>query len=238
MDAKPGMPGNKDAEPGMPGNKDIEPGMPGNKDIEPGMPGNPVTLTDPKMMRALAHPARIAIWSYLGLHGPATATQCADVAGLSPSACSYHLRTLARYGFVEEDRESAADGRERPWRARLLAFSMEDSPDAPAAYRVANRLLVENLREAAEEVRVRFLDRKSEYPHEWQRALGETFSAAHVTPAELDEMRAKVMEVLDQYLRLDPAERSPGALPVQVTFDLFPWFGPEEARQQEHGEES
>ena len=204
----------------------------------PGMPGNPVMLTDPKMMRALAHQARIAIWSYLGLHGPATATQCAEVAGLSPSACSYHLRTLAKYGFIEEDRESAADGRERPWRVRLLAFGMEDSPDAPAAYRVANRLLVENLREAAEEVRVRYLDRKSEYPHEWQRVSGETFSAAHVTPAELDEMRAKVWEILQQYLRLDPAERSPRALPVQVTFDLFPWFGPEEARRQEHEEES
>jgi DNA-binding transcriptional ArsR family regulator len=204
----------------------------------PGMPGNPVTLTDPKMMRALAHRARIAIWEYLGLHGPATATQCAEVAGLSPSACSYHLRTLAKYGFVEEDRESAADGRERPWRVRLLAFSMEDSPDAPAAYRVANQLLVENLREAAEEVRVRYLDRKSEYPHDWQRASGETFSAAHVTPAELDEMRAKVQGILDQYLRLDPAERSSGALPVQVMFDLFPWFGPEEAWQHEHGEGS
>jgi predicted ArsR family transcriptional regulator len=204
----------------------------------PGMPGNPVTLTDPKMMRALAHRARIAIWEYLGLHGPATATQCAAVAGLSPSACSYHLRTLAKYGFIEEDRESAADGRERPWRVRLLAFNMEDSPDAPAAYRVANQLLVENLREAAEEVRVRYLDRKSEYPADWQRAPGEVFSAAHVTPAELDELRAKVMEVLGQYVRLDPAERSPGALPVQVMFDLFPWFGPEEARKHEHGEKS
>jgi DNA-binding transcriptional ArsR family regulator len=204
----------------------------------PGMPGNPVTLTDPKMMRALAHRARIAIWGYLGLHGPATATQCAEVAGLSPSACSYHLRTLARYGFVEEDRESAADGRERPWRVRLIAFSMEDSPNASAAWRVANQLLVENLREAAEEIRVRYLDRKSEYPHEWQRVSGETFSAAHVTPAELDEMRAKVWEILEQYVRLDPAERSPGALPVQVTFDLFPWFGPDEARRDEHEEES
>ena len=81
---------------------------------EPGMPGNPVELTDPRMMRALAHPARIAIWAHLGLHGPATATECAEIAGLSPSACSYHLRTLARYGFVEEDPDSAADGRERP----------------------------------------------------------------------------------------------------------------------------
>ena len=68
------------------------------KSIEPGMPGNPVRLTDPKMMRALAHPARIAIWSHIGLRGSVTATECAEVAGLSPSACSYHLRTLARYG--------------------------------------------------------------------------------------------------------------------------------------------
>ena len=76
--------------------------------IEPGMPGNPVKLTDPKMMRALAHPARIAIWTHIGLRGSVTATECAEVAGLSPSACSYHLRTLARYGFIEEDRASAA----------------------------------------------------------------------------------------------------------------------------------
>ena len=96
------------------------------------MPGNPVEITDPRMMRALAHQARIAIWTHLGLHGPATATEVAGIAGLSPSACSYHLRTLARYGFVEEDRTVAADGRERPWRARLLAFTMQDRPDTPA----------------------------------------------------------------------------------------------------------
>jgi Helix-turn-helix domain len=59
---------------------------------------------------------------------PATATECAEIAGLSPSACSYHLRTLARHGFVEEDRASAADGRERPWRARLLAFNISEGP--------------------------------------------------------------------------------------------------------------
>jgi DNA-binding transcriptional ArsR family regulator len=182
---------------------------------EPGTLANPVKLTDPKMMRALAHPARIAIWMHLGLRGSATATECAEVAGLSPSACSYHLRTLARYGFVEEDRASAADGRERPWRARLLAFSMEERPDTPAAGRVAGRLLVESLRADSEETRARYLDRKSEYPAEWQAASGETFSVANVTAEELDEMR--------------PAERSPGALPVRIMLDLFPWFGPEEA---------
>src|ERR1700689_344245 len=101
--------------------------------VEPGMPGNPVRLTDPKMMRALAHPARIAIWSHIALRGSVTATECAEVAGLSPSACSYHLRTLAKYGFIEEDRASAANGRERPWRARLIAVSVGGGADSPPA---------------------------------------------------------------------------------------------------------
>jgi hypothetical protein len=200
------------------------------KHAEPGMPGNPVRLTDPKMMRALAHPARIAIWTHIAMRGSATATECAEVAGLSPSACSYHLRTLARYGFVEEDRAAAADGRERPWRAKLLAFTMEEGPDQSAAWRLANRLLVESLRAEAEEMRARYLDRKSEYPADWQAAAGEMFSIAHVTPDELQELGAKVLEVLAPYVRLNDAERSPGALPVRVMVDLFPWFGPEEAK--------
>jgi predicted transcriptional regulator len=197
---------------------------------EPGTLGNPVKLTDPKMMRALAHPARIAIWTHIGLRGPATATECADVAGLSPSACSYHLRTLARYGFIEEDRASAVDGRERPWRAKLLVFTMEDRPDTPPAERVASRLLAENFRADAEEIRVRYLDRKSEYPADWRAAAGEMFSVAHVTPDELNELRAKMLEIMAPYVRLDPAERTAGALPVRLMVDMFPWFRPEEAQ--------
>src|ERR1700683_4917748 len=204
-------------------------GKAGAPAAEPGMPGNPIKLTDPRMMRALAHQARIEIWTYLGLHGPATATECAEVAGLSPSACSYHLRTLARYGFVEEDRASAA-GRERPGRARFLPFTMSEDPSEPAATRVAGRLLAENIRAAAEAARLRYVERETPYPAEWQAASGEMFSVAHVTAAELDEMRAKVLEVMAAYIRLDPAERSPGALPVRLMVDMFPWFGPEEAK--------
>ena len=204
---------------------EVQPGS----EVEPGMPGNPIRLTDPKMMRALAHPARIAIWTHIAMRGSATATECAEVAGLSPSACSYHLRTLARYGFVEEDRAAAADGRERPWRARLLALTLEEGPDEPAAGRLASRLLAESFRDAAEETRARYLDRKSEYPADWQAAAGETFSVAHVRPDELDELRAKILEVMAPYIRLDEAERSPGALPVRIMLDMFPWFRPEEA---------
>jgi hypothetical protein len=55
------------------------------------------------------------------------------------------------------------------------------------------------------------------------------FSVAHVTPDELSELKAKVLAVMEPYIRLDPAERSPGALPVHILLDMFPWFRPEEA---------
>src|SRR5579859_3738230 len=175
-----------------------------------------VELTDPKTMRALAHPARIAIWTHLGLRGPATATECAQIAGLSPSACSYHLRTLARYGLVEEDRDSAADGRERPWRARMIAFNISAGPDVPPATTLASRLLVENMRAAAEDIRVKYVTRASEYPAAWQAAVGELFSVAHVTPAELERMREQVVEVMAPYVRLEPDSRPTGARPVRI----------------------
>ena len=57
--------------------------------------GKYVEMTEPSAIRALAHPARMAILAYLD-EGPATATECSTAADESPSACSYHLRTLAR----------------------------------------------------------------------------------------------------------------------------------------------
>ena len=181
-------------------------------------------------MRALTHPVRLALLEALNLEGQLTATQAGELIGEPPNTCSFHFRQLAKYGFVEEDRASAADGRERPWRARLIAFTLEDQPDSSAGERMASRLLVENLRASAEEVRTRYLDRQYEYPADWRSAAGETFSAAHVTPDELDELRMKVLAVMEPYVRLDPGERSPGALPVRIMLDMFPWFGPEEAQ--------
>src|SRR6185437_9949446 len=71
-------------------------------------------LTDPKAMRALAHPLRWALLEALGHAGTLTATQASDMLGESPANCAFHLRTLARYGFVEE--AGGGKGRERPWR--------------------------------------------------------------------------------------------------------------------------
>ena len=95
---------------------------------EPGSPENPLEISDPRALRALAHPARLSILQHLVLDGPATATECAEVAGLSPSACSYHLRALARYGFVDEDPSGGPDRPHRPGRARVVASTVGSDP--------------------------------------------------------------------------------------------------------------
>ena len=181
------------------------------------------------MMRALAHPARIAILQSLAFDGPATATECAQVAGLSPSACSYHLRALARYGLVEEDLASAPDARYRPWRARVIAMSIKDEPGQPAAVRAAGLLLKESLLANFDELRAQYLDRESRYPADWRSVAGYNQDVLHVTAAELESLRGQIQDLLDSYRRLDRATRPPGAQRVHVLLDLVPSFDPDPA---------
>src|SRR6266542_6015208 len=105
-------------------------------------------VTDPHVMRAMAHPVRLAILEHLFVHGPATATECARAVGDSPSNCSYHIRTLGRYGFVEEG--ETKDGRERRWRRRVRGWrtSGAGSGEQAAAETVLRNVAVERDRAA------------------------------------------------------------------------------------------
>src|SRR5438876_11149922 len=76
-----------------------------------------IVLSDPRAIRALAHPARLAIIEALLPGDELTATERASLTGLSPSATSYHLKALQKWGIVEAG-HARADRRDRPWRAR------------------------------------------------------------------------------------------------------------------------
>src|SRR5580658_2550387 len=71
-------------------------------------------VQDAPTLRALAHPVRLALLEALGHQASLTATEAAKIIGESPSACSFHLRMLAKYGLVEDAGGGA--GRRRPWR--------------------------------------------------------------------------------------------------------------------------
>lgn len=72
-------------------------------------------ISDPKTIRALAHPLRLDLLELLATGGPATAAQCGRALGATQANCSFHLRQLAKYGFVE-DAGPGSDRRERQWR--------------------------------------------------------------------------------------------------------------------------
>ena len=117
----------------MKGSLDICPGT-RNREGMPSHRGGPRpearrTVTDVRVLGALAHPARVRLLNHLIEVGPSTATECATVAGVTPSACSYHLRHLARFGLVERtDPGAGRDGRERWWRAAQTGLSIVPTP--------------------------------------------------------------------------------------------------------------
>ncbi len=92
-----------------------------------------VELVDATAIRAIAHPARLLVIEALYDQGrELTATQAAALAGTSPSAMSYHLRALERFGIVRRA-EAGRDARERPW--VRAAKDLRIRPPAPASSR-------------------------------------------------------------------------------------------------------
>ncbi|MEC3916319.1 ArsR/SmtB family transcription factor [Nocardia sp. CDC160] len=75
----------------------------------------PERISDVAALRLLAHPLRRRIEEQLR-GGPVTATSLAAALGESSGLTSYHLRQMAKYGFVEEVPELST-GKERWWRA-------------------------------------------------------------------------------------------------------------------------
>jgi DNA-binding transcriptional ArsR family regulator len=178
-------------------------------------------LRDPGLLRALAHPARLSITSYLNTGTAATATELAEVVGLSPSATSYHLRALARAGLIEEA-PSRGDGRERVWTSALRSYSVATDQHAEPEVRAAEDQLIDAFL-VLEEERVRqFLARRDEEPPEWFAAAFAAETLLDVTAAELDELRDKVMDVVNPYRKGQRADIPDGTRTVSASFRAFP----------------
>jgi DNA-binding transcriptional ArsR family regulator len=149
-----------------------------------------LTLKDPRAMRALAHPTRLALLDHLHSVDQATATECGAAVGDSPSSCSYHLRALARWGFVQEAERGA--GRERPWRA--AAARIEFEADGFEATVLRDELVgrqQQRLRDA--------LRREHELPPRWRRATQTSSASLELRPSELDELGERFEALLDEF---------------------------------------
>src|ERR671930_390886 len=109
-------------------------------------PSGQIHLRDPGALRALAHPARMVVVDELYQGNERTASELAALTDLSPSAMSYHLRALERWGVVERG-EARADARERPWRASGRSLSFVSDADSAAAVDVIAAGYLQQLRD-------------------------------------------------------------------------------------------
>ena len=187
-----------------------------------------VEVADPRAMRALAHPLRLDLLDLLAMQGTATATRCAELLGESQASCSFHLRQLAKYGFVEE--AQPASWRERPWRLTSASrrwSSVQPDPAGPLAAAELGRVFVE--REAARLLAWHRTSNAS--PQAWQQASKVSTTPLWRTTTELQEIAARLVQVAveaEDHLRErveDPATRPAAARPVQLLIAGYPLPG-------------
>lgn len=170
-------------------------------------------LRDPRDIRALAHPARMAIIDALASGDELTATECAALTGLSPSATAYHLKFLERHGFAEPA-PPRDDARERPWRAtRRTEVDLDASTPAGAAATAAVALAHIDRTRALGQA---FMAGAHEEPKEWQDAAALTNADLWLTAEETGAMTAAIDAVLEPYRGRARADRPEGSRRVRV----------------------
>jgi DNA-binding MarR family transcriptional regulator len=180
-------------------------------------------VSNPRAVRALAHPGRLLIMRMLNSAGPATASECARVAGMSPSAASYHLNQLARYGFVREA-PGRGDRRERVWEALVRGFSITTAgasdDEALAVEAETARSFLETSRITSE----RWMQRYPHEPAEWREATNFGMKVLRADPDTMRELFRRMSALLEPYVA-DPAANDvpDGSRLVNVEIRMFPW---------------
>jgi hypothetical protein len=179
-------------------------------------------LTDPLVLRALAHPLRIKLLGFIGISGTLTATQAAAGLHVTPAAASYHLRILARYGFIED--AGGASWRERPWRLTDTgaSFDWDDAADDPA-----NRALSRVIYAEWFEHLQRYQAQMGRYPKDVREASGGSEFVLFASPQEVTQVWQRIREIVEPFRqRLDPAHRPHGAAPMEVLVFVHPLLPP------------
>lgn len=194
----------------------------------------PRKLTDPKAMRAIAHPTRLALLDVLGRHDQLTATEAAQLVGESPTNCAFHLRTLAKYGFVEE--AGTAPGRRRPWRRSHLGFSFDDNGRADTETDQAARVLADLLLDGWLRRLRQVGNTRSEFGQPWRDVTSGSQYLAYLTPAEAAEFNERLQQLFDQHRdRLGHSDLRPEQA-IAVEYLLFSY--PQEAAEPASGPRS
>ena len=173
-------------------------------------------------MRALTHPVRIALIEALLAGGAMTATEASELIGEPVVTCSFHLRQLAKYGFVEE--AGGGRGRARPWRMTSAGVELAGSYEDPGTQIAADALL-QMIRDRQLARYRTWLETRASYPGDWQSAAGDLEYLYYLTAGELRQVKEDLQALLASRFsdRLaDPSARPPGAAPVELLLFAYP----------------
>ncbi len=192
--------------------------------IAAGGPRSVKRVTDPKALRALAHPIRMSLIGLLRTEGPLTATRAADLLGENSATTSFHLRQLAKYGMAEE--APGGHGRERPWQATTMATDVPDVTDDPDLAAAGASFLAVIAERYFEWLR-RWLDQRPAEPGEWQQADVFGDRLLYLTSDELADLGRKMHDVFDEYVdrTARPELRPPDSRLITVLQFAFPMIG-------------
>ena len=180
----------------------------------------PHRFENPRSIRALAHPARLAIIDALATGEELTATQCAQLTGLSPSATAYHLKFLERYGFAETA-PPTPDRRERPWRATGGRTQVDLDTSTPAGASAAAAVAVAYI-DTTRALAVEFTAASPAEPEQWRDAVLRN-ADLWLTAEEFHQVADELQAVLDPYRdRGARGERPMGARRVRVMNVVVP----------------
>ncbi len=176
---------------------------------------------DAGAVRALTHPLRLELLDLLRFEGPSTASRLARRVAESSGATSYHLRQLARHGFIERDPRDG--GREVWWRHREQKLALPDADgDGSGDRAAAAQLLAELLAREAHALDRYLAARNDVRLGGWDDAPFFFSRALRLTPSELAELSRGVESLVAGLRRPDAADPPEDALPVRVLAFGFP----------------
>jgi len=157
---------------------------------------------------------RIRLLEELAFGGPATATELSERTGESPANCSWHLRQLAKYGFVEET--GGGTGRQRPWQIVIQAKHLA-SGDVDEDLMIASTTMRRHLVAREYEAVRAWLATLHAEPVPWRDSAFVTQNVGWCTPEELEQIATEVSAAFDRYVHRvnDPASRPPGARAIR-----------------------
>lgn len=185
-----------------------------------GVMAQPKPLSDPRVLRAIAHPVRTRILDELYASGPARAADIARGMDIPANQASFHLRQLAKYGLVEEAPEEARDKRDRVWRASAAAgytVNLSELAEAPGG-----RAAVEVFRSSKLAWLHQVVDRSFAMSREEGRGVFATSDhALKLTDDEAHQLRQELDDVIEAW-----ADRTRGRDPERRTYLLVQMVQP------------